>query len=256
MTNRILVTDRPDGVVDVVISNIPKRNALTVEMWLSLANIFESIAVRSDVRCVLLSGDGHDAFSAGADIGEFAQTRATVAQIDSYHETVVGPCLKTIGDCPVPVVARLRGHCMGGGLEIASMCDLRLADTSVRVGAPVGRLGFALAFGETQALFNLFGAALLTEILIGGRILDAREAAAKGLLTLVVEPPELDRVVEDMLAEIVKSSAVSARMHKQQIRRLLTDASPVSYDERAQFYSFAETEDYQARTRAFLAKQT
>lgn len=254
MTGHIHSTVRAGGIVALTISNPSKRNALTVEMWRDLRQLFSDFHGDSELRCVLIAGHGADAFSAGADISQFASTRATPEQTEKYHEEIVGPCLKAIADCPAPVVAKLRGHVMGGGLEIAGACDLRIGDTSVLMGAPVGRLGFALAFGETQSLFNLVGYSVLAEILIEGRVLRADEAAARGLLTRVVAPEDLDATVENTLSGICANSPLATRMHKQQLRRLMTDSSPVTHSERVEMYAFARSEEYSRRTAMFLRK--
>jgi enoyl-CoA hydratase/carnithine racemase len=144
----------------------------------------------------------------------------------------------------VPVVALIQGACAGGGLEIAAVCDLRIAGRSARLGIPINTLGFSLALGETQALVRLAGAAVAAELLYEGRMLDAPEALAKGLLT---------RVVDDAQAE---AEAMAAREHKRQLRRLARDPSPVTHAERLASYAFADTQDYRTGIRAFLDKTT
>ncbi len=181
--------------------------------------------------------------------------RSTRQQVIEFHESCVRGALTAIVECPVPVVAAIGGACMGGGLEIAAACDLRIAGDSSRFGAPVGRHGFPLAFAETQALFRMVGPATLAELLLEGRILDAREASAKGLVTRVVPDAQVASEAQATARRICESSPLAARSHKQQIRRLTIDTSPVTPEERMGVYAFADSEDYQIGYRAFLSKR-
>jgi enoyl-CoA hydratase/carnithine racemase len=252
---RVVATALGEDVVEIVLDNEPRLNALTVAMWRDLAAVIGDCASRPALRCLVIRGAGRKAFSAGADISEFATTRSTSEQVEVFHEGIVGPCLRALIDCPVPVVAAIRGICMGGGLEIATLCDLRLGDVTARLGAPVGRLGFPLAFGETQALYNLLGPTTCSEVLIEGRVFTADEARERRLLTRVTEPDALDDEVRATVEAIRASGIAAARAHKRQIRRLMADPSPVSYAERLGSYEFASTEEYRTGVRAFLDKR-
>lgn len=254
MAGQVLVA-RDGDIAMVTISQPDKKNALTVEMWGALKSAFDKAGTDADLRCIVLRGEGGEAFSAGADMSEFERVRSTRQQVIEFHEVCVSGALTAIIECPVPVVAAIGGVCMGGGLEIAAVCDLRIAGDSARFGAPVGRHGFPLAFAETQALFRLVGPATMAELLLEGRIFNAREALAKGLITRMVPDAE---VIAEALAtarRVCESSPLAARSHKQQIRRLMMDSSPVSADERMSVYAFADSEDYQLGYRAFLSKQ-
>jgi enoyl-CoA hydratase/carnithine racemase len=132
---------------------------------------------------------------------------------------------------------------MGGGLEIITACDLRLCGESARFCAPVGRLGFPLALGETETLFNLVGAAVAAELLIEGRILTAREAYDRRLATRVVPEAKLEAKVDAARQNIVAGSPVAARLHKRQLRRLVTNPAPVTREERLEMYRFVDSED-------------
>lgn len=242
-------------IATVTISQPGKRNALTVEMWGELKSAFEKAGADATLRCIVLRGDGDEAFSAGADMSEFERVRSTREQVIEFHENCVLGALTAITECPVPVVAAIGGVCMGGGLEIAAVCDLRIAGQSSRFGAPVGRHGFPLAFAETQALFRIVGPATMAELLLEGRILDAREALAKGLVTRIVPDVEIASEAYATAQRIYESSPLASRSHKQQIRRLTVDTSPVTSEERMRVYAFADSEDYQIGYRAFLSKR-
>ena len=244
-----------DGpVAHVTIANKARRNALTVALWDELKAAFERLAADEPLRCIVVRGDGN-AFCAGADMSEFEHVRSTHAQVERFHEEHVLGALTAIAECPVPVVAAIGGVCMGGGLEIAAVCDIRIASESALFGAPVGKLGFPLAFAETQAVFRLVGPAVLSELLLEGRVFDAAQALAKGLVSRVVADEDLAAEAEATTARICETGPLAAREHKRQIRRLMRDASPVSREERMAVYSFADTEDYRIGYRAFLEKK-
>lgn len=249
-----IIRDSSDAVTTLTISHPEKRNALTVRMWQDLKAHMSALSQESEMRCIVIRGAAAEAFSAGADISEFHGTRATYEQVVRFHEDYVLGCLGAIAACPVPVVAAIQGACFGGGLEIAVMCDIRIAEEGARFGAPVGRMGFPLAFAETEALFRLVGPSVTAELLIEGRILDAPTACQKGLVTRVAGPDDFEEEVAATTKNIRASGVLAARSHKRQIRRLMEDASPVSRDERMDVYRFADSEEYHRGVAAFLAK--
>ena len=247
---------RRDGdVATVTICNERKLNAMTVAMWAELKACFDELGMSETLRCIVVRGAGAKAFSAGADISEFETTRSTREQVVRFHEDCVGACLASMLDCEIPIVSAIHGVCMGGGLEIACATDIRLADERARFGAPVGKLGFPLAFGETQALFSVVGQSVAAELLIEGRVFSAAEALSRGVLTRVSLVSDFERNVADCVRNICESGRWAARSHKRQLRRLMRDRSPVTEAERFAVYAFADTEEYQEGYRVFLARK-
>jgi len=167
MTPGVLV-DRSDAIATVMLSNPEKLNAITVAMWRDFARIMKELSAADELRCIVLRGAGEKAFAAGADIEEFARVRDNVEQGKRYHREDVFGALKAVDDCRHPTVAMIHGPCVGGGLEIACMCDLRIAGESGRFGVPINRLGFAIAYDELAALLPLVGRAVALEILVEG----------------------------------------------------------------------------------------
>ena len=145
-----------DGAVaHVTLDNPDKLNALDAAMWRQLEETFIALDADSASRCVIVRGAG-EAFAAGGDLAEFRDARAEVDSALAYHEQV-GRALTAITTCRHPVVAAIRGPCVGGGLEIACACDLRLAGESARFGAPINKLGFSMYPGEMAGLLDLVG---------------------------------------------------------------------------------------------------
>ncbi|MEY2632657.1 MAG: hypothetical protein RIR00_1311 [Pseudomonadota bacterium] len=248
-----IYTARNATICTVTLHNPDKLNAINLAMWEQLARVFGELAGDPEVRCVIIRGSGNEAFAAGGDLEEFVVKRATLAQALHYHGQVAA-ALEAIARCPHPTVAMIQGACIGGGLEIAGSCDLRLCNESARFGAPINRLGFSMYPGEMEGLLRLAGPAVLAEILLEGRILNATEAAARGLVTRIVPDAQLEDEALATAHRICNGAPLVAGWHKQWIRRLLENR-PLSDEEKAASFAFLATEDYQEGLAAFLAKR-
>ena len=156
---------RDGTIATVTLSNPGKLNAVTAQMWRELQAAFAALAGDDSLRCVIVRGDGA-AFAAGGDIGEFAQLRDTLARARTYHEQWVAPALAAVRDCLHPTIAAIRGPCIGGGLEIACACDIRIAAADVRFGAPINRLGFSMAPAELAMVLAVCNPATALELLL------------------------------------------------------------------------------------------
>ena len=238
----------------VRLSNPGKLNAIDAGMWRALKTVFTDADGSDDLRCIIVRGAGDDAFAAGGDIEEFASVRATVDDALHYHETLVASALEAIRRCPIPTVAAIRGACVGGGLEIAGCCDIRIAGRSARFGAPINRLGFSMYPGEMAGLLALVGPAVLLEILLEGRILDADEALARGLLTRIVDDAQVFAEAEATAARIAAGAPGVARAHKKWIQRLMNGIA-LSDAEKRDAFEFLDTDDYREGMQAFLEKR-
>lgn len=253
MNGEILVTH--DGpVATVTLSNPAKLNALTVAMWREFTAAMQQLSGDDSLRCIVLRGAGSEAFAAGADIAEFATVRNSRAQGRAYHRELVHGALRAVGECRHPTVAMIHGACAGGGLELACQCDLRIAGHSARFGVPINRLGFAIAYDELGALLPLVGRAVALEILVEGRVWDAGEAQAKGLLTRLVPDPELAAETQATVRRICDGAPLVARWHKRFIRRLTPQPAALSEAEIDANFDYFDTEDYRIGYDAFMRK--
>jgi enoyl-CoA hydratase/carnithine racemase len=237
------------------LSNPGKLNALTVAMWQELARAMQRLSADDALRCVVLRGAGSEAFAAGADIAEFATARDNAGQGKVYHRQYVHGALKAVGECRHPTVAMIHGPCVGGGLEIACMCDLRIAGRSGRFGVPISRLGFAIAYDELAAVLPLTGRAVALEILLEGRIWEAREALGKGLLTRVVDDARLEEEAYAAARRIADGAPLVNRWHKRFVRRLVPQPAPLTEAEIEDNFAYFATEDYRIGMRAFAEKR-
>jgi enoyl-CoA hydratase/carnithine racemase len=149
----------------------------------------------------------------------------------------------------------IQGACVGGGLEIACNCDLRIAGESARFGVPINRLGFAIAYDELAGLLALAGRAVAAEILLEGRVWTADEAFAKGLLTRVVADADVTREAYAIARRIADGAPLVARWHKQFIRRLTVGAPPLTAAEVDANFDYLKTDDYRQGIDAFINKK-
>jgi enoyl-CoA hydratase len=251
MDDTILV--QRDGAIATVVLNRPhKLNALTKPMWLALGETITRLSADDAVRCIVLRGAGEKAFSPGNDISEFATERADKAQAIDYGH-VMHATAQALAECPHPIVAQIHGICVGGGLEIAALADLRICGASSRFGAPINRLGLVMAYAEMAPLVRLVGAPTALEILLEGRIFDAAEAREKGLVTRVVPDADVAAEARASAERIAAGAPLVARWHKRFARRL-ADPRPLTDAERDECYDCFDTEDFRIGYAAFLAK--
>ncbi|WP_151637066.1 enoyl-CoA hydratase/isomerase family protein [Noviherbaspirillum aerium] len=241
-----------DGqVAKVCLSNPGKLNAVDIGMWRRLREVFGELAADDALRCVVVHGEDGN-FAAGADIEEFAASRGTLEQGVEYHTELIGKALQMIAECPHPTIAAIEGVCVGGGLEIASACDMRIASPQSRFGIPINRLGFALAPGEMQHLLNLIGKAATLEILLEGRVFGAVEAQEKGLINRIAD--DVPSAAMEAARRIAQGAPLAARMNKMLARRL-SSAVPLTEQEMQAAFALLESQDYREGIASFLEKR-
>lgn len=251
MADPVRIT-RDGDIAIVALSNPGKLNALGREAWERLGDAMLALSADDAVRCVVLRGEGSEAFAAGADISEFERDRADAVQAQAY-DRIVNRATRAIAECRHPTLAMIMGPCVGGGLEIAAVADLRICGESSRFGVPINRLGLTIAYPELRGLLALAGRATALEILLEGRVMGAAEAHAKGLVTRVVAD---DRVEDEAMAaarRIAAGAPLVNRTHKQMIRRI-EQGTPIDDRDIRDSYAVYGSEDFRIGVAAFLAK--
>ena len=252
MTDTILI-ERDGAIATVVMHRPDKLNALTRAMWLHLGETVERLAADDSLRCLIIRGAGEKSFSPGNDIAEFASERSNKKQAIEYGK-VMHRTADALASCRHPLIAQIHGICVGGGLEIAALCDLRICGESSRFGAPIKNLGLVMAYAEMAPLVRLVGPAKALEILLEGRIFDASEAKEKGLVTRVVPDDQVAAEVQAAAQRIADGAPLVARWHKKFARRL-AEPTPLSAEELDECFDCFDTEDFRIGYAAFLAKQ-
>jgi len=248
-----IVLERDGALATVILNKPEKLNALDLPMWQGLAEAFEEVNDDGNVHCVILRGAGGKAFAAGADIAEFDTVRATAEQAMSYDQ-VMRRALEAVRTCPHPVVVRIDGACVGGGLELAAMGDIRICGEGARFGVPINRISVVMAYPEIAGLLRHAGPSSVLEILLEGKVVGAAEAHHMGLVNRVVPDDQLTEEVAATVKRILSGAPKVNRWHKAFVRRLANPA-PISDRELDECYEFLATEDYREGLAAFKAKR-
>lgn len=252
MSDAVLV-ERDGAIATVVLNRPDKLNALSRVSWTELGARMRELSAEEDLRCVVVRGAGMKAFAAGADIAEFPEVRANSVQGRAYGE-LVHSTMTAIGDCRHPTVAMIHGVCVGGGLEVALMCDLRICGATSRFGIPINRLGLTMGYGELSGLLAVVGPAVALEILLEGRVFGAQEARDRRLVHRVVADDRVEAEAGEAAARIAAGAPLVARWHKQFVRRL--SATPqLSAAEWAEGYACFDSADFREGLQAFFAKR-
>jgi len=257
-------TGRPSGGAEVVVEvDVPiatirldgpaRHNVLDSDGWRSLAGAFGGLSENEGVRAVAVRGTGGRAFSAGSDIGGFEEQRSTPEEVRSYSR-LIGTALNSVHACRHPTVAVIEGLCVGGGLEIAACCDLRVCGESSRFGAPINRLGLTMSYDELEPLVRLLGPGPVMEILLSGELIDAERAKTVGLVNRVVPDGAVVEKGYGLVARIAAGAPWVNRWHKKFVRRLL-ERRPITDEEREEVHEAFQTADYREGRAAFLEKR-
>jgi len=247
---------RKDGAIGWVIFNNPeKRNAMSLEMSEATAATMESYAKDPEVRVVILKGQGDKAFISGADISQFKERRSNAEQVKAA-EAISERTSKAIRECPKPVIAMIRGYCMGGGLGTAVVCDLRIASDDSRFGVPAAKLGVGYRFNGIRRLSELVGPSFTAEIFYTGRQFSAQEALQMGLVNRVLPAAELEKYVLDYAATLAGNAPLTIAAVKRSLIELRKDPADRDLDlcQRMVDACFA-SEDYVEGRNAFMEKR-
>ena len=248
-----LLQTREAGIVTITLNRPHKLNAMTKPMWGDLGDMFRALNADDTVRCIVMRGAGDRAFSPGNDISEFESDRSNSTQAEAYGELMHGT-VDTIRKCPHPRVAMIKGICVGGGLEISGLCDIRICGTSSRFGVPISKLGLVMAYAEISALSDLVGPNIAYEILAEGRVFGADEAFQKGLVSRIVADDQVEAEAIATANRIAEGAPLVHRWHRKFLDRL-KDPTPISAEENREGFACYDTEDFAEGYKAFLDKR-
>lgn len=248
--------ERREAIATLTINRPDRRNAISYDMWRELKSLANEVEADENIRVLVIRGAGNEAFSAGADIAEFAECRNDSAQGRVYSDAFDGG-LDAVWELGKPVIAMIRGFCVGGGLELACCADLRIAAEGSRFGIPTARLGVLVGYREMRRLLNLVGVGVASDILVAARILDAQEALSCGLVSRVVEAGALEDQVYGIAEDIAGMAPLIHRWHKQIIRTVLANPGleNLTPDQESLPFACFDAEDFQEGRRAFLEKR-
>jgi enoyl-CoA hydratase/carnithine racemase len=243
------------GATAHLILNRPeKRNALNAAMWGAMPGLLDSALAHDTVRLLVVSGSG-GSFAAGADISEFEEVYATPERAEAYSRSIAA-ALDGLAAFPLPTLAMIEGACVGGGCGLALACDMRFAAEGARFGITPGKLGLVYTLNDTARLVRAVGVSTAKDMLFSGRLLDAQEAFAAGLINRLVPVERLTGEVEAYASLLAATSPNSAKVTKKLIA--LIEAGQAEDDDatRALFLEAFTSADFQEGYRAFLDKRS
>tara|TARA_B100000686_G_C16748688_1_gene951089 strand:+ start:996 stop:1772 length:777 start_codon:yes stop_codon:yes gene_type:complete len=237
----------------VTINRPKRRNALTQEAWQKLAYIFTEISNDESLRCVVITGAGTQSFAAGNDISEFEKLRKNAEDVRAYNDITL-KAIHAIENSIHPTIARIDGYCLGGGLEIALACDIRIASPPSTFGIPVKNMGIYLDPALVETMVNSIGRTTALELVLEGRMLTAQEALERRILTRIAPVDSLDAEVNKSVEQICSGAPLANRFNRNAIRQAAIKAPSTDADF-SKAASYGDTEDYHNAWTSFLNKK-
>jgi enoyl-CoA hydratase len=250
--NKSVLYREEKGIARVTFNRPEALNAIDKDLLQQLASILDVAKKDEAVKAVIITGAGEKAFSAGADIRFLNHASALEVRELAQMAVSVNNRIETMGKV---VVAAINGHALGGGLELAESCMLRVAVRHATLGHPEVRIGAVAGFGGTTRLPRLVGKGRAAELLLTGKLVTAEEAVQLGLITKVVETEALISETENLIHEILSQAPIAVRMTWEAIHRGMNLTLEESALLGADYFGLvASTEDFRVGTNAFLEK--
>ena len=251
-----VVAEVEDGIATITLNRPERRNAVDYEGWKLLRGVAEALGERRDVRVVVVTGAGDEAFSAGADISDFDRHRKDAEQGAVYAEAFDG-AIDAVEALPQPTLCMIRGACVGGGCELSLAADMRISADNARFGIPAAKLGILIGYGEMRRLVGLVGRGHASDLLLTGRLVGAEEALRMGLVNEVVPLSGIRERVYDLAARIAALAPLSHSRHKQIMQTVMRNPGldGLSAEEARLPYANFDSDDFHEGRRAFLERR-
>lgn len=245
--------EKSEGIATITINRPDALNALNVETLKEISLRIADAREDKNIKVIILTGAGDRAFCAGADLKMMKGTGA----YKGMHLSQLGQKLTMeIEEVEKPVIAAINGYALGGGLELAMACDLRIASENARLGQPEVNVGLIPGWGGTQRLPRFVGKGKAKELIFTGKRIDAKTAEQLGLLNKVVTPEQLEPTVKEIASELMSKSPIAIELAKQLINNSTeTDPKVGLINEAEAFGVLASTEDFKEGVNAFLEKR-
>jgi enoyl-CoA hydratase len=246
---------RAERTLHIRFANPARHNALSVDMWEAVPALLEQAAADERIRLIVFSGAGDKAFVSGADISQFEDQRAAREAVERY-EAMAEAALTGIERCPLPTLACIRGWCIGGGVNVAIACDIRIAATDAVFSVPAARLGLGYRYSAMKNLVDLLGPGLAKDLFFTARRIDAAEAKAIGLVSRIARPDGLDALLAEYTAALAENAPLTIRAAKAITAEVLKPSPDADLARCQQLIGdcFA-SEDYAEGRRAFMEKR-
>lgn len=250
-----LVVEKKDGVGYVRFDNQARKNAMTFEMWRDLPTVLDDFLADDSVRVVVVSGEGGGAFCAGADISQFEKNRSSEDSVKIYNAATekASTCLR---EFPKPTIAKIEGPCVGGGVGLATCCDIRIAEDGAIFAVPAAKLGLGYRVDGLKPFVDLIGPSYAKEIFYTARKFTAAEMKEIGFVNRIVPKAELDAYVADYTRRIVENAPLTIKAVKVVVAECLKDDTLRDHDLCASIVKDCfDSDDYKEGRRAFMEKR-
>lgn len=243
------------SVAEIVFNNPARHNAVSLEMWERMTKLLAGFAADPDVRALVVSGAGGKAFVSGADISKFEKQRSTPEGVAHYN-SISSKAYEALYNFPKPTIAKIQGYCIGGGMNVAVCCDVRIATTNSKFGIPAAKLGLGYGYPGVRRLSEIVGLSKAMELFYTARQFTAAEAEAMGFLNQVVPEEELGAAVATMTGQIAENAPLTIATIKAVAREIGRPAAERDHAklDRMVAACFA-SEDYIEGRRAFMEKR-
>jgi len=253
MSYNNLIYSIQDRVNTISINRPEKLNALNIETFSEIDHAIKSSVANSEVRLIIITGVGDKAFVAGADIKEFVNF--TMEQGSELSESGHKILTETIENCPKPIIAAINGYALGGGLEIAMACHLRVASENSKMGLPEVSLGVIPGYGGTQRLAQLIGKGRALDMIMTGKMIDAEQALDYGLINYKTTPEQLMIFTKELIEKILSNSSNAIKHAIKSVNANYQDGLNGFEIEINEFGKCFGTKDFVEGTSAFLNKR-
>jgi len=250
-----MIARKEDGIGWVIFNNPARRNAVSLEMWQAVQDIMADYAADDGVRVAVLAGAGDKAFVSGADISEFEKVRNSAEAEEEYRKVSVG-AQRTLAGFEKPIIAMIKGFCIGGGVAVSLTADIRIASDDSQFAVPAARLGLGYNFPGIRTLMQLVGPAKTKEIFFTARRYNAAEAYEMGLINRVVSRDDLESTVREYAGMIADNAPLTIRAAKAAVTEALKDSDVRDVDAVEELVKACfDSEDYIEGRRAFMEKR-
>jgi enoyl-CoA hydratase/carnithine racemase len=250
-----LVVEKQGPVGWLTFNNPARRNAVSIDMWEAIPKALDRFEQDSQIRVIVLKGDGDKAFVSGADVSQYEKQRSSAEGIQHYEEIAVRVQERLLG-CDKVVIAMIRGYCLGAGVNIALCCDLRLAAEDAKLGIPAAKLGLGYRASSLKNLVDTIGPAYAREVLLTGRQFSAGEAMTMGLVHRLAPVAGLESLVLEYCAILSDNAPLTIRASKRIVRELTKSGSEFDAQTCAALVKQCfDSQDYIEGRRAFMEKR-
>lgn len=250
-----LLAEKRESCGILTFNNPKRRNAIDSEMWQAIPAIIAAFAQDPQIRTIVLTGTGDQAFVAGADISQFESERHD-ADAGTRYDEMTNAAFSAITSCQQPTIASIQGFCIGAGIAIAMCCDLRVASEDSRFGIPAAKLGLSYPHASLKQLLNVVGPANAKEILFTAQQFTAAQALQMGLINKMTRKEELESSVQSLCKTIADNAPLSLKAAKYTINALCTEGDMADIEKmQALARACYESADYAEGQRAFREKR-